>query len=59
VDRLILTRAQRRALLEELRRRFRASDVHTITQGDHSPELAAKLLNKFLSNPRFKAVDER
>jgi len=58
MDRLVLTRSQRRALLAELRRRFPTSQVQTIGKDDHSPELAAKILDKFLTNPRYKSADQ-
>jgi hypothetical protein len=58
MDTLVLTRAERRALLNELRRRFPTSRVQTIGKGDHSPELAAKILDKFLSNPLYKSIDQ-
>jgi hypothetical protein len=58
MDRLSMTRAQRAALREGLRRRFPAAGTHDAAKGAHTPDLAAMLLDKGLSNPRYKAVDE-
>jgi len=59
MDRLNLTRAQRAALREGLKRRFPAVGTDAITKKDtHTPDLAANVLYTLLSNPRYKAVDE-
>jgi hypothetical protein len=57
-DRLSITRAQRTALREGLRRRFPTAGTQAVEEGAHSPDLAAKLLDKGLSNPRYKAADD-
>ncbi len=57
-DRLSMTRAQRAALREGLRRRFPATGTRDAAKDAHTPNLAAALLDKGLSNPRYKAVDE-
>ena len=58
VDRLIMTRAQRVALRDGLRRRFPAAATHDAAKAAHTPGLAAMVLDRGLSNPRYKAVDE-
>jgi hypothetical protein len=58
MDRLTLTRAHRAALLEGLKRRgFRAAPK-TDSPDTHTPDLAAAVLYRGLSNPRYKAFDE-
>jgi hypothetical protein len=58
MDRLTLTRDQRAALLEGLKRRRFRPDPDLQSPDAHSPEFAAALLYRGLSNPKFKAVDE-
>lgn len=58
MDRLDLTRAERSALLEGLVRRFPLAGKLNVTKDTHSPDLAAEVLHKLLSNPRYKTADE-
>jgi hypothetical protein len=58
LDRLSVTRAQRSALREGLRRRFPAAGTADAAKGAHTPDLAAALLDKGLSNHLYRAVDE-
>ena len=59
MDRLNLTRAQRVALRDGLKRRSPAAGTHAaITKDTHTPDLAADVLYTGLSNPRYKAADE-
>lgn len=57
MDRLDLTRAQGSALLEGLARRFPLAGKLNVTKDTHSPDLAAEVLHKLLSNPRYKTAD--
>jgi len=57
MDRLNLTRAQRIAMREGLRRRFPAVGTQAITKSTHTPDLSADVLFAGLSNPRYKATD--
>ncbi len=59
MDRLSMTRAERAALREGLRRRFPAASTHDAAKAAHTPDLAAAVLDNGLSNSRYKAVDER
>jgi hypothetical protein len=58
MDRLSMTRAQRAALREGLRRRFPAASTQDAAKAAHTPDLAAAVLDKGLSNSSYKAVDE-
>jgi len=58
MDQLTLTRTQRTTLREALKSRFPTVGNQTISENTHPPDLAAELLNKLLSNPRYKAADE-
>jgi hypothetical protein len=58
MDRLTLTRDQRTALLEGLKRRRFRPDPDQQSPDTHTPDLAAALLYQGLSNPKFKSVDE-
>lgn len=57
-ERLDLTRAQRSALLDGLVRRFPLAGKLNVTKDTHSPDFAAEVLQKLLSNPRYKTADE-
>jgi hypothetical protein len=57
MDRLVLTGAQRAALLKGLQSRFPDVGTPAIMKG-HTPDLSAELLYRLLSNPRYKATDE-
>jgi hypothetical protein len=58
LDRFDLTRAQRSALIEGLVRRFPLAGKLNVTKDTHSPDFAAEVLQKLLSNPRYKTADE-
>jgi len=58
MDRLTLTRAHRAALLEGLKRRSFRSEPDIHSPDTHAPDLAAAVLYKGLSSPKYKAADE-
>jgi hypothetical protein len=58
MDRLTLTRAHRAALLEGLKRRSFRSEPDIHSPDTHTPDLAAAVLYKGLSSPKYKAADE-
>jgi hypothetical protein len=58
MDRLTLTRAHRAALLEGLKSRSFRSEPDIHSPDTHTPDLAAAVLYKGLSSPKYKAADE-